>query len=190
MDKHNFLNKFQNEFPQLYCSISNETLFTSFNEVSDNIELKKTSPIILVSSTSWTEDEDFQILLDALYEFDTKYAERLISNNNSLKVVCVITGKGPLKSKYINKLTEYSFKYTKFIFPWLIPEDYPKMLACANLGVCLHKSSSGLDLPMKVVDMFGTCLPVCAFRYSRYLFIRILFFKLFLLFISPVFLSL
>lgn len=68
----------------------------------------------------------------------------------------------------MGKIAARNFKHITIVTPWLTIDDYPLCLASADLGVCLHYSSSGLDLPMKIVDMFGSGLPVCAVNYKWY----------------------
>jgi beta-1,4-mannosyltransferase len=115
---------------------------------------------LIVSSTSWTPDEDFSILLDAL----CAYSAQATSKPQLPKILAIITGKGPLKEHYLAKVRELN-QQNKLVnvmiqTAWLTPEDYALLLGAADLGVSLHTSSSGVDLPMKVVDMFGAGLPV------------------------------
>ncbi|KAL0482749.1 beta-1,4-mannosyltransferase [Acrasis kona] len=145
-------------FQEIFPSPSNQTntLFT-FKDSSGLYELKPDRPALIVSSTSWTPDEDFGVLLDAMV---------LLDNDLTRKVKFVITGKGPNREYYENEIKNKRFKNISVDTMFLAPENYPKLLASADIGVCLHYSSSGLDLPMKIVDMFGSCLPVCALEYQ------------------------
>ena len=122
---------------------------------------------LLVSSTSWTPDEDFSLLLDALVAYSTSYSS---AASDLPPLLVLVTGKGPDKEKYISIISSLksSGKLAGITIrtPWLSMQDYATLLASADLGVCLHKSSSGVDLPMKVVDMFGAGLPVVG--YSDY----------------------
>ncbi|XP_075574841.1 chitobiosyldiphosphodolichol beta-mannosyltransferase [Pelecanus crispus] len=145
-------------------SVSWNAEMSAFTEMDENGHVIKTRgrPALLISSTSWTEDEDFSVLLKALEDY-----EQYINEGVKLpSLVCVITGKGPLKDYYNRLINKLHFKHIQICTPWLEAEDYPLLLGSADLGVCLHKSSSGLDLPMKVVDMFGCCLPVCAIYFE------------------------
>ncbi|KAF2157830.1 glycosyltransferase family 33 protein [Myriangium duriaei CBS 260.36] len=115
---------------------------------------------LVVSSTSWTADEDFSILLDAL----KAYSATVSMESRYPKLTVIITGKGPLKNYYFQKIEklekEHRLTNVKIHLAWLSMADYALLLGSADLGVSLHTSSSGVDLPMKVVDMFGAGLPV------------------------------
>ncbi|KAL3639264.1 hypothetical protein CASFOL_017171 [Castilleja foliolosa] len=212
---------------------ANTTPFTTL--VGSDISLKQNRPALIVSSTSWTPDEDFGILLEAALLYDRRVSALLGEDDSKIadevvwdeihkgkqftypRLLFIITehreGKGPEKEKYEEKIRKLRLKRVAFRTMWLSAEDYPLLLevlilivdrlitvrcqsdlrfivelrtrftprssglgsprpeirgvtGSADLGVCLHTSSSGLDLPMKVVDMFGCGLPVCAASYS------------------------
>ncbi|GFN91892.1 chitobiosyldiphosphodolichol beta-mannosyltransferase [Plakobranchus ocellatus] len=158
--QHDLFAKLSKSYPVFGASTDQCTRFTRKSS-DDHIEKLRDRPALIVSSTSWTEDEDFSILLDALTEYDMCESSEVLPD-----VICVITGKGPQKEYYSKKIQEHKWKKVEFCLPWLEAEDYPHLLASADVGVCLHTSSSGLDLPMKVVDMFGCGLPVCAANFN------------------------
>lgn len=135
------------------------------------IKLRDNRPAIFVSSTSWTPDEDFGILLQAAIIYDTlvKTTNNQRQHNappNLPNLVILVTGKGPQKESYEQQMASTNLDHVAFRTLWLEPADYPILLGSADLGVSLHSSSSGVDLPMKVVDMLGCNLPVCALSYS------------------------
>ncbi|RDW91872.1 hypothetical protein BP5796_01266 [Coleophoma crateriformis] len=119
---------------------------------------------LLVSSTSWTPDENFSLLLEALVTYSTAAKT---SKSALPPILAIITGKGPQKEMYMKRIAELTssskLSSVTIATAWLTTEDYATLLASADLGVCLHMSSSGVDLPMKVVDMFGAGLPVVGY---------------------------
>jgi beta-1,4-mannosyltransferase len=161
-EKHNFFKKLSVSYKlDLFADPNgnqNETLFTKI--VNKKVEFKPNRPALIVSSSSWTEDEDFHLLIEALKVYDENKLETMPN------IICALTGKGPLKQYYEEKFSLAHFTNVQVIFLWLDPNDYPLLLGASDLGVSLHQSSSNLDLPMKVVDMFGTRLPVCALNFK------------------------
>jgi beta-1,4-mannosyltransferase len=149
-------------------ALDKETLLSI--EGNGTVQMKADRPALLVSSTSWTIDEDFNVLIEAL----SIYSRARKNKTKSLpQLMCLITGKGPLKEHYLAAISEQSreegWQEIGIVCQsvWFDePEDYRKLLGAADLGISLHQSSSGLDLPMKVVDMFGCGLPVCARNFN------------------------
>ena len=43
-------------------------------------------------------------------------------------LICIITGKGPLKEFYVAIIKLKNWKHITIVTPWLENEDYPKML--------------------------------------------------------------
>lgn len=101
----------------------------------DRCDFRSDRPALLVSSTSWTADEDFSILLSALDAYDQ--AARSAPTSQPLpKILFLITGKGALKADFEKAVAkkEISWRSVRCRTAWLESGDYPKLLgALANL---------------------------------------------------------
>ena len=143
-----------------------------WSKLSADHQLGATRPPIVVCPTSWTPDEDFDLLLEAL-----ERAERTLTRARSadspgadLPLLAVfLTGRGPLREGFEQRAARRNFKAIAVKTVWLEPADYPTLVGMADLGLCLHQSSSGLDLPMKLADLRGAGVPVATYDYSQVL---------------------
>ncbi|KAI0063161.1 hypothetical protein BV25DRAFT_1802708 [Artomyces pyxidatus] len=133
----------------------------------DMPDLRADRPAVLVSSTSWTPDEDFGVLLAALAQYEAR--ARALAGRLP-RLLALVTGRGPQRATYMREIQRRAdaerWAWVACVSLWLEAEDYPLLLGSADIGVSLHASSSALDLPMKVVDMFGCGLPVCALDFA------------------------
>lgn len=114
---------------------------------------------VLLSPTSWSADEDIGLLLDALARWDAR-AEAVCD------VLMLITGRGPLRERFEQRIRATTLRRVEIRTLFLDPQDYRDLLGAVHLGICMHRSSSGLDLPIKLMDFFGARTPVCAFDYG------------------------
>jgi beta-1,4-mannosyltransferase len=122
---------------------------------------------LVVAPTSWTLDEDFDLLLEALERAErTLTAMRGPGDVASPVLAVLLTGRGEMKSTFEHRLGRRDLKYLAVRTAWLEPADYPTVVGMADAGLCLHQSASGLDLPMKLSDFRGAGVPVCAFDYG------------------------
>ncbi|KAK9355467.1 hypothetical protein V1523DRAFT_405319 [Lipomyces doorenjongii] len=125
------------------------TIFSGFNPATDKV---------VITSTSYTPDEDLTVLLDALSQYDSSSTpEKPLP-----KILTVVTGQGPLQEQFLSEVSRRSWSNVQLRTAWLPAEEYPVVIGAADIGVSLHLSTSGWDLPMKVVDMFGCGVPVIA----------------------------
>lgn len=121
-------------------------------------------PAIVVAPTSWTADEDISVLIDAAVRCDEMV--RHLCEGAFTNVLILITGRGPMRDRYEREIARLALRNFHLRTLWLEPEDYVLLLGSADIGVCCHRSASGLDLPMKIADMFGAGVPVCALDYG------------------------
>ena len=97
-------------------------------------------PALLVSSTSWTPDENFSILFEALCMYEARARDvnaQGVEKSRLPTMLVILTGKGPLKAKYMNEVDKLQrgendggdgWKWVRCISMWLEAEDYPLLL--------------------------------------------------------------
>jgi beta-1,4-mannosyltransferase len=129
----------------------------------------------IVCPTSWTEDEDFDVVIEAVMHLEERVRgwEAGDSARRFPELVILVTGDGARRAEFERRFAGLPARRIQLRARFLEPEDYPRVVGSADLGLCLHRSSSGLDIPMKIADLFGAGVPVCALDYGACLAERV-----------------
>jgi beta-1,4-mannosyltransferase len=129
----------------------------------------------IVCPTGWTADEDFDLVIDAATHLENRIRDWEAANTGRRfpDLIVLVTGDGNRRAEFERRFAGLPARRVQLRTRWLEPEDYPRIVGSADLGLCLHRSSSGVDIPMKVVDLFGAGVPVFALDYGACLAERV-----------------
>lgn len=129
----------------------------------------------IVCPTSWTADEDFDVVIEAVEHLEDRIRgwEAGDPSRRFTDLVILVTGDGNRRAEFERRFAGLPARRVRLRTRWLDPEDYPRIVGSADLGLCLHRSSSGMDIPMKVADLFGAGVPVIALDYGACLAERV-----------------
>ena len=110
--------------------------------------------LVAVCPAGWTADEDMSLLLDGL------------ASLRGPRLEIHLTGDGPLRRELEPRIAALKDQGLAIRTGFLSERDYWQLICRADLGISMHRSSSRLDLAMKVVDLFSAGVPVCALDYG------------------------
>lgn len=125
-----------------------------------NVPPPPTDTAWLVLPSSWTLDEANGMLCDAI----GLIARGEIGWQDRRRITVIATGRGRGLESFLKKVPITGKIELRAV--WLKAADYFDLLRCADAGLCLHNSASGLDLPHKLADMRGTGLPALVLDYG------------------------
>ncbi len=126
LEKHDFLMQLRWKYPEVADRVSlDRTVFTEHDK-DGGVRLRRPRPGFLVSSTSWTEDEDFQLLVEALDGQSVAVAPQNGSVSMGLAEQPLTSSKGnqahlaknmlwATKSQFFNEIGTETLKETRFI---------------------------------------------------------------------------
>lgn len=152
-EKHNFLVK----FPEFQTG-KDESIIARADS-RGNVTEKEVRPLLFVVSSSWSHDDYFDLLIDALKQYEA-------DETNKTPLVFVMTGSGPAKAHYSQIFKTLGLEKISFVILWFKASDYPKIIGSVDYGVSLHNSTSGFDLPIKALDYMACNVPCIAYNYT------------------------
>jgi beta-1,4-mannosyltransferase len=100
-------------------------------------QLRADRPALVVSSTSWTPDEDFRMLLDALSIYERRARIVNKAGNDGVaprlpRLMMLVTGRGDLRDEFMKNVIEIEraeeWAWTTCRSVWMSAADYPTLL--------------------------------------------------------------
>lgn len=138
-----------------------------WQKLSRDLKLGARRIPIAVCPTGWTPSDDFDLLIESL-----ERAERRLSPLGAPReasdpdLAVLLTGRGPLRTAIEARLARRTFARIAVRTTWLEPAEYVTLVGMADVGICLHQSASGLDLPGKLAEFRGASVPAYAYDYA------------------------